>query len=382
MKRWVAIVAAGVGVALVFGYGFWRLASAPLEGVQPVDTRIAAFETAGSDKGRGNLLAVQPWMVPSDYANAGTLFAKFDGYFATAKRKGWLNPKTIVVLPEYTGTWLAAADERASVYRDTATGPAMTAIALSHPIAFLHWYFAAPAAADKAKWALFTLKSEHMARDYQAVFGKLARNYGVTIVAGSIVLPEPHVANGRLETIPGGTLYNVSALFAADGKIVTPLVVKAFPIVEEQAFLGAGHVHDIPVFATPAGRLAVLVCADSWYPETYRRIAEEHAELLAIPSYSTEDNSWSAPWPGYDGAPSPRDVSRSDVGKISLRDAWLKYSMGGRAAAAKIGTGVNVFLRGELWDLGTDGETISFRDRQVSHTPDQRAAVLVNQWLE
>ncbi|MDE2135293.1 MAG: carbon-nitrogen hydrolase [Alphaproteobacteria bacterium] len=383
MNRRAIIIASliGVAVAVALGYGFWRYANAPLKGIQPVDAHVAAFDAIGMDAGRGNFVAIQPWMMPGDYANTETLFAKLDGYFAAAKTKGWLNAKTIVVLPEYIGTWLAAADEGASAYRGKHVGPAMAALALSHPLSFLHWYFSAPAVSDKAEWALFTLKSESMARDYQSIFGRLAKKYGVTLVAGSIVLPEPHIANGRIAVRPGGRLYNVSALFAADGKVVTPLVVKAYPIAEEQEFLAAGRVEDIPVFDTPTGRLAVLICADSWYPLSYRRIAEEHAQLLAIPSYSTVDNSWAAPWPGYDGAPAPADVDRRDIKTITLGEAWLKYSMGGRAAAAGIEAGVNVFLRGKFWDLGTDGDTISFRGGNASRVPERHGAVLLNQWL-
>ncbi len=66
---------------------------------------------------------------------------------------------------------------------------------------------------------------------------------------------------------------------------------------------------------------------------------------------------------------------------ITLGDAWLKYSMGGRAGAAGIQAGINVFLRGTLWDLGTDGDTISYRDGKASHVPDRHGAILVNQWL-
>ncbi len=381
MNRRAIVIATsiGVAVAVALGYGLWRCANAPLKGVQPVDAHIAGFDVIGTDAGRGNFVAIQPWMMPGDYANTETLFAKLDGYFAAAKAKGWLNAKTLVVLPEYIGTWLAAAG--AGAYRDKHVGPAMTALALSHPLSFLHWYLSAPAISDKTEWALFTLKSQSMARDYQNIFGKLAKKYGVTLVAGSIVLPEPHIANGLIAVRPGGRLYNVSALFAADGKVVTPLVVKAYPIAEEQEFLAAGRVEDIPVFDTPAGRLAVLICADSWYPPSYRRIAEEHARLLAIPSYSTVDNSWAAPWPGYDGAPAPADVDRRDIKTITLGEAWLKYSMGGRAAAAGIEAGVNVFLRGKLWNLGTDGDTISFHDGKASRAPERHGAVLLNQWL-
>ena len=376
-------IAIALAAALVVALGFvlWRPFGEVPQGIQSVDTRIAGFEEAGSDSGRGNLLAVQPWMVPGDYSNAETLFAKLDGYLAQAKAKGWLNSKTIVVLPEYTGTWLVAADERAAVYRGGAIGPAMTAMALSHPGAFLRRYVSAPAVAGKAKWALFTLKSETMARDYQAVFGKLARKYGVTLVAGSIVLPQPRLMEGRLEVKAGGTLYNVSALFGPDGKIAPPLIIKAYPIDEENAFTAAGNPNGIPVFATPAGRLAVLICADSWYAPPYRRIAELHAELLAIPSYSSGDRAWAARWTGYNGAPTPADVARGDIGKLTEGQAWLKYSMGGKAAAANIRAGVNVFLRGHLWDMGSDGSTITFRNGVVARVPERQGAVLTNEWL-
>lgn len=371
----------GVAAAAALGYALWRCADRPFTGAQPVDSSIVAYDVIGTDAGHGNFVAIQPWMVPGDYANPETLFAKLDRYFAAAKAKGWLNAKTIVVLPEYIGSWLAAMDEPASVYGAAKAGPAMATLALTHPLAFLHWYLSAPAVADKAEWTLFTLKSEGMARDYQSLFSALAKKYGVTLVAGSIVLPQPRLDNGRIAVAPGGRLYNVSALFAPDGTIIGPLVFKAYPIAEEQAFLASGKVSDIPVFDTPDGKLAVLICADSWYPPVYRHLAQLHAQLLAIPSYSTVDNSWGAPWAGYDGQPAPADVNRHDIGRITLGQAWLKYSMGGRAGAAGVQAGINVFLRGRLWDLGTDGDTISYRDGKASPVADRHGAILVNQWL-
>ena len=383
MKKRAIFLAAliGVAAAAALAYALWRCADRPLTGVQPVDSSIATYDVIGTDAGRGNFVAIQPWMIPGDYANPETLFAKLDGYFAAAQAKGWLNAKTIVVLPEYIGSWLAATNEPASVYSAAHAGPAMATLALIHPLAFLHWYLSAPAVADNAEWTLFTLKAEVMARDYQKLFAALAKKYGVTLVAGSIVLPAPRLDHGRITVTPGGKLYNVSALFAPDGTIAGPLVFKAYPIAEEQAFLASGTMSDIPVFKTPDGKLAVLICADSWYPPSYKRLAQLGAQLLAIPSYSTVDNSWDTPWAGYDGQPAPADVNRHDIGKITLGQAWLKYSMGGRAGAAGIRAGINVFLRGQLWDLGTDGDTISYRDGKASPVADRHGAILVNQWL-
>lgn len=374
-------LAIGIFAAVVLGYVVWWLTSQSLNGLQTVDSHIASIEEIGSDTGRGNLVAVQPWIEQTDYANAETLFAKLDGYFAAAQNRGWLSRKSIVVLPEYIGTWLAAADEPAAVYKTARIQPAMTMIAIAHLGPFLRWYISASDVPDRAKWALFTVKSDKMAHDYQNVFGALARKYGVTIVAGSIVLPEPYLVNGLLQVRTGGTLYNVSALFGPDGHIMSPLVVKSYPILDEKVFAGSGSAKDIPVFATQAGRLAVLICADSWYEPPYRRIAEQHAALLVIPSYSETDRSWADKWKGYDGAPAPCDVDLADIGKISLGQAWIKYSMGGRAAAAGIHAGVNVFLRGRLWDLGSDGQTIYFMNGEVARVADRPGAVLLNQWL-
>lgn len=34
-------------------------------------------------------------------------------------------------------------------------------------------------------------------------------------------------------------------------------------------------VEDLPVFETPVGKLAVLICADSWFPEQYKALKEK-----------------------------------------------------------------------------------------------------------
>jgi hypothetical protein len=41
------------------------------------------------------------------------------------------------------------------------------------------------------------MKSKAMAKDYQALFGGLAKEFA-TLVAGSIVLPEPSIRDGQL----------------------------------------------------------------------------------------------------------------------------------------------------------------------------------------
>ena len=125
----------------------------------------------------------------------------------------------------------------------------------------------------------------------------------------------------------------------------------------------------------------MLICADAWYPEPYRVIAAQEADLLVVPSYSPGDGHWSAPWAGYDGAPPPPDVDPQDVGRLTEGQAWIKYAMADRLPRTGIRAGINVFLRGRLWDLGADGHTtLSWRD-QVIEAPDVDGAALVNAWL-
>lgn len=363
---------------MVVAWGFWgRVGNAAL----PVDTAVLAYENHGADAGRGNLLGIQPWVVPADYANAATLEAKLAGYLQAAKDKGWLSAKTVAIFPEYVGTWLIAAGEKPSVYAGRDSVAAMTTLAFSHLPAFGYRLLTAPAVADKTKWALFTVKAERAAADYQAVFGALAKRFGSHLVAGSIVLPEPELIDGRLTVHPGGRLYNLSAVFNAQGEIVPPLVIKVFPIDAERQFIASGRADQLPTFATPVGRLGVLICADAWNPPAYAALQQQGARLLAVPSYSAGDGLWATPWGGYNGSGAPADVLKTDVGGLSEGQAWIKYAMPGRAPAAGIAAGLNVFLRGELWDLGSDGATIRVSGRESGRGEMLQGAVLTNLWL-
>ena len=376
LKRLLFIVIVGLGAL-----GFWTRHDRVGDDVQVFDARLALTETFGADHGKGNLLGIQPWMVPSDYANSATLEAKLASYLDSAKAKGWLNEKTVVILPEYMGTWLVAAGEKRSAYAARETVAAMQTLVMSHLPAFAYRFVTAPTVGDRAKWAIFTMKSEQAARDYQSVFGNLAKRFGVHLVAGSIVLAEPALRDGRLITTPGGRLFNISALFNPKGDIIAPLVVKAFPIADELTFSSSGEVAQLPVFMTPAGRLSILICADSWYPASYDAIKGAGPELMAVPSYSAGDGLWATPWAGYNGANMPADIVRDDVRKITEGEAWLKYAMAGRAQDTGIRAGLNVFLRGELWDLGSDGATLRV-SRDGSHRGAMvRGAALTNLWL-
>jgi hypothetical protein len=375
--RWVVLGA----LAVLVTHAVWSRTGRDVPSGPQEPYGVEVF-VGGKNQGAGNLLGVQPYMVPADYASAERFRAKLESYLAVAEAKGFLNARTVAVFPEYVGTWLVALDEKAGVYEAPDIRAALRLVALTRPLAFAR-SFLTTAERDRTKAGLFRMKAAAMAAAYQDAFSRLARGRRITIVAGSIVLPEPRVEQGRL--VAGeGPLRNVSAVFGPDGRIDDRLVRKAFLIEAEKPFLAACPVGDLPVFETPAGRLGVLICDDSWYPEAYRVLREKRVDLLAVPSYAAADDCWGRPWAGYDGAPAPPDVDPADVSRLTEGQAWTRYALSGRLASSGARAGVNVFLRGALWDLGDDGRSLAVVATDAAHPTEgsrRDGAALVAEWL-
>jgi len=338
----------------------------------------------GSDAGQGNLLGVQPYMTVSDYAGEEPFYAKLDAYLQAARQEGWLGEKTVVVWPEQIGTWLVAAGESKSVFQAPTLAAAMRPLVLRHAIPFAG-KLAFAREKDRVVASLFRMKAGQMARLYQTVFSRLARQYGVTVVAGSIYLPSPRVEDGRV--LAGGSyrapglLYNTSVVFRPDGKAHSALARKCYPIATEQGFVTAAPVAELPTFETPAGKLGVLVCADSWYPQAYERLKAGGVEMVAVPSLAAGAGIWEKPFGGYTSADPPQDVDRADMGRITEGQAWVKYALAGRIGRSGARCGVNVFLHGELWDLGTDnGNSLAVRGDEVVEAR-MNGGALLNVWL-
>src|ERR1700690_624391 len=119
----------------------------------------------GKDAGCGNLLGIEPYIAAADYASTEALQSKLDGYMAEAKRRGWLNEKTIILLPEYFGTWLVLADEPESVFQTDKLAVAEQRLVLRHILGFL-WQLISTKEKGKLEAAVFRLKAQVMAKAY------------------------------------------------------------------------------------------------------------------------------------------------------------------------------------------------------------------------
>ena len=339
-----------------------------------------SFELNG-DSGKGNVVGINAYMMPVDYASSDHFMAKLDGYLSTCNEKGWLNSKTTVIFPEYIGTWLVLEGEKNSSYSAETVDQSLRGFVLSNFFSYIQaWFMAPDVAKDKIKHSVFSMKGQRMANLYTRTFSKLARKYKVTIIAGSILLPNPEVRKNEIITHKG-SIENITAVFNPDGSMQPKLTRKAFPIADELSFVRQCPVSEIPVYSLPLGKTAVMICADSWFPEPYQAINQDSLVFIAVPSFTTIDNSMSAKWAGYSGFGAPADVDTMDIGKITLRQAWVKYTMPHRILSTSSKYGMTVSLRGKLWDLGTDGELIVYNRGEVFCPPAMQGASMVNLWI-
>lgn len=337
--------------------------------IHPDKIVCSSYQT---DSFQHNIVGIQPYLQETDYRNKEVFLKKLDAYFSLAQKKGYFKSNhTIVVLPEYIGTWLVVLEEKNSVFDAISIKDAMKKMVFSNICSFglnriCH---------QGDEQALFNMKAKKMKRAYVEVFSFLAKQYHVQIVAGSIVLPNPSVKDGQL-VIAKGALYNTSVVFSPEGEIIE-IIKKQYPIEAEQGFTQRNlDKHPVSSYKFGGQKIGVMVCADSWFPSAYDGVKD--CAVLAIPSLAGEKSEWLAPWKGYNGAKAPADVDTNDIGNISEEAAWILYSMCGRAKHYNIHYGMNVFFSGNIWEMQIDGKMIVLENDQSIIVDYQRFGQIVN----
>ena len=363
-------------IAALTTYAMWA-ADRPV-GHYLSDLRIDLAVDQGTPADHGNLLGIQPELFPTDYQSSERLHRKLAAYLQKAQEQGLLNEKTIVVLPEHIGTWLMVSGEKDELYQANTLKDAMNWLAVSNPLKFARALIAAKGE-NRVDDAHLRMKAKGMAKDYQALFGGLAKEFRVTLVAGSIVLPEPSVIDGTLK-IGRGALFNSSVVFDRDGLPIGQPHRQMHPVFDQSDVIAANGDHDLNVVDTPAGRLGVLIGSDSWYPDNYRKLDSQGAQLIAVPAYVAGRGTWDKPWRGYKGLSTPSSVSLK-AGELSEGQAWQRLTLTAQPPSSQAIAGMSVFLRGQFWDKGSAGQ--SFLSSNGQHFADGNAhgARLLNLWL-
>lgn len=354
------------------GYGLWTLQRP--EGHYLSDLRVELALNHGEPGGRGNLLGVEPLLFPGDYQNLARLERKLAAYLQQARDQGLIDARTVVVLPEHVGTWLWARGEKNALYQVTHRREAWQWLELSNP---LHYGVAMLRATgdDRRADAHLRMKAEQMAADYQQLFGGLAKRFQITLVAGSIILPAPFITEGVLHA-GSGPLFNASVVFAADGSPLGQPQRQRYPDSELRRFVEPGAGAPAQVLDTPAGRLAVLVGSDSWYPQNYQQLHAQSVELIANPAFVTGRDPWQAPWRGNRHQPAAQALPLKR-GEVSERDAWQRLTQ----AAGGGATSISVFARGQFWEQTVGGQGFVNHAGQSLAAPPGQGARMLNLWL-
>lgn len=110
-------------------------------------------------------------------------------------------------------------------------------------------------------------------------FSNFSISYNINIVAGS--MPE----------IVDGVLYNVGYLCKRDGTVARYEKIHVTP--DEAKVWGMQGGHDLQVFDTDCGKVGILICYDSEFPELSRMLAAEGMDILFVPFLTDTQNGYS-----------------------------------------------------------------------------------------
>jgi len=110
-------------------------------------------------------------------------------------------------------------------------------------------------------------------------FSQLAISYNINIITGS--MPE----------IKNELLYNAGYLCKRDGTIERYEKLHITP--DEAKIWGMQGGHQLKAFDTDCGKIGVLICYDSEFPELSRLLAEEGMDILFVPFLTDTQNGYS-----------------------------------------------------------------------------------------
>ncbi|AQS93096.1 carbon-nitrogen hydrolase [Polaribacter sp. BM10] len=110
-------------------------------------------------------------------------------------------------------------------------------------------------------------------------FSELAITYNINIITGS--MPE----------IKDGLLYNVGYLCKRDG--TTDRYEKLHVTPDEAKVWGMQGGNELKTFDTDCGKIGILICYDSEFPELSRLLADEGMDILFIPFLTDTQNGYS-----------------------------------------------------------------------------------------
>ncbi|MCT8334371.1 hydrolase, carbon-nitrogen family protein [Leptospira sp. 85282-16] len=285
-----------------------------------------SIQTNGTDRKYGNLVGIQLVLQPEDFVKEEWWRERIEETLNKAKSSAIFDRKTIVILPEHTGTGLIFLEEKSRFINADSLEIALKTKGETFSLS-----------------DLFYLKAEKMADVYVRTFSELAKQYNVPILAGTIILPNPKIVKGSLVLDSKGPLYNVAIPFSADGKLMEPLVKKSLLTEEELKILSPGETTQDRVWVVPGWKVAILIGQEVFDINIYNRLVGKPIDGLISPSASYPNMKWQS-----------ADLEDSNVWKTEGIPKFIK--------STKAQDLVQVFLAGHLYGQQWKGKTFNLRD--------------------
>jgi predicted amidohydrolase len=207
----------------------------------------------------------------------------------------------------------------------------------------------------------FSLAEELPNGETTQIFTEAAQRLGIHIVAGIAERAGERLYNSAIFTGPSGPIgvYRKLHLWG-----------------DEKRFFEPGDL-GVPVFDTPLGRIAIAICYDGWFPETYRLAATQGADLVCVPT------NW-VPMPAQ---PDDRPAMATTLAMAAAHSNGLAI-----ACANRIGTergqpfiGQSLIVGGDGWPLAgpasSDQEELLYAAIDLKRTRAQRTLSASNHVL-
>jgi hypothetical protein len=369
LKRFISFLIFTVFVWLIWSYSG---RNTPLPETQ---TFLSVTEEVNSpDSLDRNVIGIQPYMLVSDYFDPALYQEKLRLYLAEANSQGFIRKNTLVVFPQYIGTWLVVVGEKHVIADEKTINNAFKTLIFSNIFDYFLGYIKTGNEENIAASAILRMKAKQMASVYFSTFSELAKEFQTYIVAGSIVLPGPYVSEGELFIESRKDLYNASYIFGPDGKIIGNSILEIYPNSDDLTFLKEPENKNITGFQLPFASSSVLLGEDSWYPELYTKEVPSTSELLIVPSFQLGNNSMDSSWVSTNRKPFVAPEKEQELKDMTLKEVWKNYFL------SELDSGVtlqfNVFLKGKFWEYEGEGQPmIVYKDSVLSLTTAEKAGI-------
>jgi predicted amidohydrolase len=312
------------------------------------------------------LFAVQAHITAADYAGPEHFARKISSLFDAINHQrertvsGSYRYPALAVFPEDIGTFLVLSPFYSLVDDAPGLEEALRRIVYRR-LPRVAWHRARYRAS--AMRSLFLMAARPIYEIYYRTFSSLARRHGLTVVAGSVLVPENRYGyTDTFQLDPRlGSLYNLSLTFNPRGEVIhATRKINLLSGLEAALELSPGPEQELRPFEVAGVRCGNMICYDGFlrghspdFRPVAQRLVSQGAEILTQPSANPA--SWLDPWP-----------HRPQGSSISQRDAWMKDGlMGVMELRTEALYGVNPMLNGRIFDLLFEGQsTLLGRDTQ------------------